>query len=587
MTVGNTLLSGVNLEGGKLGYDTKKITSSKTWTSAGINIAAGTITGGIKMSGMSTSLVNGVAGGLSGGITTGDWKGSMVDSMRNSAAGYLGGNLGGGNDALTNVSSMLFRKMLGSKEDFSWDTVAQNDAIGKLVGGYLNEMLMSDEQKNARAADEQKRQQEQGSTAQGFKFMNMFENTIGGFFSQLGKDMDKLASDVGNAASGVKSAWGSIQSGEAWENIKTGAASAWEGVKGAANAVTAAVGNLAESAKNLFTEGEFATDDEVAEIQARQRIQEAIKNGSALEEGSEEYNRVMAALNGKPSVGSGSSQTDQIKQLNALDKQLNGEGKAIPETANSKAVQNIKDKLARGEAVSDKEINDFFNSSEMKSVERAGKENGSALEKELIETIKNDPKAFEEAMKAKKLDPNKPEDVQAFSRQMQASFCVLFSEYAQMTLNNVNGAAPSIGEFYKDLLNGKSSNGGKLIDVLNQKASTQEIFDSVAGKGNVKVYGYGQDRNGKGFSDGANDTGNYDGYDMMSKLDELEGDKSIKFITVRVNTGGNHYHDMTLRNGRDGFTLYDNSYRGKNISMSVWSKKYINLKTIKSLYYIR
>jgi len=72
---------------------------------------------------------------------------------------------------------MLFRKMLGSKEDFSWDTVAQNDAIGKLVGGYLNEMLMSDEQKEARAADEQKRQQEQARNVQGFNLMNMVENT--------------------------------------------------------------------------------------------------------------------------------------------------------------------------------------------------------------------------------------------------------------------------------------------------------------------------------------------------------------------------------------------------------------------------
>jgi len=243
MTVGNTLLSGVNLEGGKLGYDTKKITSSKTWTSAGINIAAGTITGGIKMSGMSTSLVNGVAGGLSGGITTGDWKGSMVDSMRNSAAGYLGGNLGGGNDALTNVSSMLFRKMLGSKEDFSWDTVAQNDAIGKLVGGYLNEMLMSDEQRAARAADEQKRQQEQGSTAQGFKFMNMFENTIGGFFSRLGEDMNALASDVGNAASGVKSAWGSI---------KSGAEAVWSGIKNTGSVIADVGKKIVNNVGGLF-----------------------------------------------------------------------------------------------------------------------------------------------------------------------------------------------------------------------------------------------------------------------------------------------------------------------------------------------
>jgi len=196
--------------------------------------------------------------------------------------------------------------MLGSKEDFSWDTVAQNDAIGKLVGGYLNEMLMSDEQKEARAADEQKRQQEQGGTAQGFKFMNMFENTIGGFFSRLGEDMNALASDVGNAASGVKSAWGSIKSGEAWENIKTGAASAWEGVKGAASwvkdtavsawngmkdaAVTAwsgvtgavssavgAVSTFAQKTGNWFTGDGFNTDDEVVDIKLA-RYQELINN---------------------------------------------------------------------------------------------------------------------------------------------------------------------------------------------------------------------------------------------------------------------------------------------------------------------
>ena len=187
------------------------------------------------MSGISTALVNGVAGGLAGGITTGDWKDSMVDSMRNSAAGYLGGSMGGGNDALTNASSMLFRKMLGSKEDFSWDTVAKNDAICKLVGDYLNDMLMSEEQKDARAKEEQKRQEEQGKTAQGFKFMQLFENTIGGFFANVGKDLKALASDVGNAADGLKSAWGSIKSGEAWESIKTGAETAWEGVKGAAS----------------------------------------------------------------------------------------------------------------------------------------------------------------------------------------------------------------------------------------------------------------------------------------------------------------------------------------------------------------
>jgi hypothetical protein len=167
---------------------------------------------------------------------------------------------------------------------------------------------------------------------------------------------------------------------------------------------------------------------------------------------------------------------------------------------------------------------------------------------------------------------------------MQASFCVLFSEYAQMTLNNVNGTAPSVGEFYKDLLNGKSSNGGKLIDVLSQKVSTQEIFDSVAGAGNVKVAGYGKDRDGYGFEDEAGkDTGNYSSTDMMDKLKELAKDNSIKYFTLRMNIGGDHFHDVTLRNQNGNLRLYDNSWRGTNKNY----KDYIKANAIKSFYYVR
>jgi len=257
---------------------------------------------------------------------------------------------------------MLFRKMLGSKEDFSWDTVAQNDAIGKLVGGYLNEMLMSDEQKEARAADEQKRQQEQARNVQGFNLMNMVENTIGGFFTNIGKDLKALASDVGNAASGVKSAWGSIQSGEAWENIKTGAASAWEGIKGAASWVkdtaasawngvknvaasawnsvagavstaVGAVGTFAEKTGNWFTGDGFNTDDQVEEIRAKERIQEAIKNGTALEEGSAEYMRMMKELEKIPGVKVGSSgqisKAEYMQRFREMDEKLNGSEKGV------------------------------------------------------------------------------------------------------------------------------------------------------------------------------------------------------------------------------------------------------------------
>jgi len=284
-TAGSTLLAGVNLEGGKLGYDTKKITSAKTWTSAGISMAASIVGDQYCASDMSKAVVSGAGSGLSQGVTTGDWKDSMKTGLATSVGNYLGGVLGGsitkntGMDsfAINNFVNYSMRSMLGSGEKFSWDTVAQNDSVNQMISKYVTESFMSEDQKKEHAKAEQERREAQKKSMDNFKFANFFENTIGGFFSQLGKDMDKLASDVGNAASGVKSAWGSIKSGEAWENIKTGAASAWEGVKGAANAVTAAVGNLAEKTGNWFTGEGFNSDDQVVDIKLA-RYQELINN---------------------------------------------------------------------------------------------------------------------------------------------------------------------------------------------------------------------------------------------------------------------------------------------------------------------
>lgn len=318
MQVGTTLLSGVNLEGGKLGYDTKKIAGMNTWTTAGINVAAGTITGGIKMSGISTALVNGAAGGLAGGLTTGNWQGSIVDSIRNSAASSLGGSMDGGKEVLANASSMLFGKMLGSKEDFSWDRVAKNDAIGKLVGNYLNEMLMSEEQKRELAAEEQRRQEAQSKDVQALSLMNMFENTIGGFFTNISKDLEALASDVGNAVEGVKGAAN-------W--VKDAAVSAWNGVAGA-------VGTFIEKTGNWFTEGHFKRNEQVEKIRAQERIEKAIRNGTSLQEGSAEYNRILAVLYGKQKsyVNSESNLigiNEDIRKLKEKEKSLAGGRKEI------------------------------------------------------------------------------------------------------------------------------------------------------------------------------------------------------------------------------------------------------------------
>jgi len=192
---------------------------------------------------MSKAVVSGAGSGLSQGVTTGDWKDSMKTGLATSVGNYLGGVLGGsitkntGMDsfAINNFVNYSMRSMLGSGEKFSWDTVAQNDSVNQMISKYVTESFMSEDLKQKQAEDEQKRRDAQKRNMDNFEFANFFENTIGGFFSRLGDDMNALASDVGNAASGVKSAWGSIKSGEAWENIKTGAASAWEGVKGAAS----------------------------------------------------------------------------------------------------------------------------------------------------------------------------------------------------------------------------------------------------------------------------------------------------------------------------------------------------------------
>jgi hypothetical protein len=419
--------------------------------------------------------------------------------------------------------------------------------------------------------------------------MQLYENTIGGFFSRLGDDMNALAADVGNAASGVKSAWGSIKSGEAWKNIKAGAATAWEGVKGAASwvkdkAVSAwngvknvaasawnsvagavstavgAVGTFAEKTGNWFSGDGFNTDDEVAEIQTRQRIQEAIRNGTALEEGSEEYKRIQAALNKEIHVGA-----DPDSQARA-DEKMNSYRSSNPETANSRIVAIIKDKLLDGKNLSEEDLVAFFKSGRQQS------KGDTALEKELIASIKNDPDAFQKAMKERGYNSANSDDVQKFSREIQGGFCVLFNEYAQMALNNVEGTSSSVGEFYKHLLNAKSSDGGNLIDVLNQKVSTQEIFDSVAGKGNVQVYGYGKDRNGKGFSDeNGSDTIDYKGPAMLKKLKQLSMESDIDYFTVRIRAGGG-FHDLTLKNENKNLRLYDNSWRGTNKNYSDYIK---------------
>jgi hypothetical protein len=437
----------------------------------------------------------------------------------------------------------------------------------------------------------------------------MFENTIGGFFSRLGDDMNALASDVGNAAAGVKSAWGSIKSGKAWENIKAGAATTWEGVKGAAgwvkdkavsawdgvknvaasvvNSVAGAVstavgvvGTFAERTGNWFSGDGFNTDDEVVEIQARQRIQEAIRNGTALEEGSEEYKRMMKELEKTPGVKVKSALknkaglSDDIRTLNELDKRLNGGG--VFEGENFKIVKEIMTKLENGESVS---------ASDLKKLTATMIQKGT-LKEEVLNSILHDKEAFEK-LNGKTfnfgkgvqvtLDLNDPASIKAYAENISKVYCVTASLYGQMVINGVEGTPGSFGEFTKELLS------KDLIDPskpARQIKPTQDIVDAFAGKGKYQVVGSGVDAGGGYFKDeNGNSTAGYKG-NIFNKMIETAGThKDISFFNARINNP----HNMNLFNNNGTLSIYDTSRRGFNASVT----DNISKRNLKSWYYIR
>jgi hypothetical protein len=251
---GNTLLSSVTLEGGHLGVDEDRLKSGKTWAGAGITAAAGTIANGYMKSDMSKAAVNGVGAGLSGGVTTGNWKDSMADGLRGAAAGYLAGKVGGafttatglGSGAVTNLANFGLQKLMGGDDKFSWDMVAQNNAIGDAIGGYLNEALMSDALKAKRDEEAKDNAEKQKKAMDKSKSMDNLDLGIFGIFRSIRDDFSGTIQDFGRAA-------GDIGAGLSY--------------------VANAAGNFAERTGNLFTEGHFASDGEVAQIREQERLQ--------------------------------------------------------------------------------------------------------------------------------------------------------------------------------------------------------------------------------------------------------------------------------------------------------------------------
>ncbi len=116
-----------------------------------------------------------------------------------------------------------------------------------------------------------------------------------------------------------------IKGAASW--VKDVAVSAWDGVTGA-------VGTFIEKTGNWVVGNGFNSDAEVAENYARQRIEEAIKNGTALQEGSAEYNRMMSVLYGKQKSHVNNESNliginEDIRKLKEKEKSINGGRKEI------------------------------------------------------------------------------------------------------------------------------------------------------------------------------------------------------------------------------------------------------------------
>jgi hypothetical protein len=172
---------------------------------------------------------------------------------------------------------------------------------------------------------------------------NMID-TVKGWGEKVNSWADTSRSIFGVADSVLTNIGGAIGAGMmgAASRVKDTAVSAWNGVKnvatsvvnsvaGAVSTAVGAVGTFAEKTGNWFSGDGFNTDDEVAEIQTRQRIQEAIRNGTALEEGSEEYKRIQAELYGKSVTQVGNSgsgltgMSEDIRRLKEVEKSINGD----------------------------------------------------------------------------------------------------------------------------------------------------------------------------------------------------------------------------------------------------------------------
>ena len=189
---------------------------------------------------------------------------------------------------------------------FNWQSFAPKAEnigtfLGKTAGDYLSEKL------GGMAVNAAKREAGELPESANDPFAGI-EDMLGAAWQGL-KGIKADIRNIQNSITGL--------AGGAFDYLTGGLLSgANEGLFGIGKDIGEGLTAFAQRTGKLLTEGYFASDEEVRDILARERIKEAIKNGTALEYGSEEYNRMMAVVNAKISNGS-----DADSKLRADEKQ--------------------------------------------------------------------------------------------------------------------------------------------------------------------------------------------------------------------------------------------------------------------------
>jgi len=332
---------------------------------------------------------------------------------------------------------------------------------------------------------------------------------------------------------------------------------------GFTNGMFASIGtglsNFVERTGNLFAQGSFATDLEIRDAQQRKEF------------------RGLIALNGSEvPIGNGfMNNSAYMQKFREMEDRMNGGG--IYEGANSKAVEDIMEKLKDGKLVDASDLQKLTATMLQKST----------LPKEVLDSILNDKDSFKELAGKTfdfgengkvKLDLNDPESIKAYADNISKVYCVAASLYGQMVVNGIDGTPGSFGEFTKQLLEKDLINPDKPARQIN---STQDIIDAFAGKGKYQVVGYGADAGGGYFNDEfGNSTKGINPADTLNNLkDAAKNNQNINFFNIRINNP----HSMNLYNNSGRLSIFDTSARGFGASFT----NSVTRTNISSWYYIK